>query len=247
QGEKPSHPELLDWLASELIRGGWRLKPLHRQILLSRTYRMSSSARKDGLAKDPENHLWWRFDLRRLGAEEIRDSILQVNGTLNRKRGGPSVFPDIPAEVKAGQSIPGNGWGQSSPAEQARRTVYAFVKRSLILPIVAAFDGPETDFTCPVRFATTQPTQALGMLNSRWIQQQAELFARDLRQTAAAQREEQVRTALLRVLQRTPTAAEIGRGARLIRTLERDGLSPERALAQYCAVALNLNEFLYLD
>ncbi|MEK6235283.1 MAG: DUF1549 and DUF1553 domain-containing protein, partial [Planctomycetales bacterium] len=153
----PTHPELLDWLADEFVGGGWKFKRMHKMIMLSNAYQMSSRANESALAKDPENDLFWRFNMRRLGAEEIRDSILSVNGSLNSKMFGPSVYPDIPQEVKAGQSKPGSGWGRSSAEEQARRTVYAHVKRSLILPIVAAFDGPELDSTCPVRFQTTQP------------------------------------------------------------------------------------------
>ena len=116
QGARPTHPELLDWLAAEFVDGGWRLKPLHRLILTSNAYRMSSEAQPDGLAKDPGNDLFWRFDMRRLTAEEIRDSILAVSGNLNLKMYGPGVYPEIPAEVLAGQSVPGSGWGKSSPA-----------------------------------------------------------------------------------------------------------------------------------
>ncbi len=248
QGDKPTHPELLDWLADQLMQQGWRLKPLHRQILLSRTYRMASRSSAAASAKDPENHLLWRFPPRRLLAEELRDSILFANGTLNRRMGGPSVYPEIPAEVQAGQSIPGSGWGRSSLEEQARRTVYAYVKRSLILPAVAAFDGPETDFTCPVRFSTTQPTQALGLLNSTWMNRQAAIFAAYLRRHAGPAVDDQVRAALLRVTQREPSRAQVERGRRLIERLRtQEKLSPDAALAGFCLVALNLNEFLYLD
>src|SRR3954453_9679448 len=181
QGDKPTHPELLDWLAAELLRQGWRLKPLHRLIMASNAYRMSSREDPEALKKDPVNDLFWRFDMRRLGAEEIRDSILAVTGTLNLKMYGPGVYPAIPAEVMAGQSQPGKGWGQSSPEEQARRSVYVHVKRSLLVPILESFDVAETDRPSPVRFATTQPTQALAMLNGAFLNQQAELLAARLR------------------------------------------------------------------
>ncbi|HZP82023.1 MAG TPA: PSD1 and planctomycete cytochrome C domain-containing protein, partial [Chthonomonadaceae bacterium] len=140
QGAKPTHPELLDWLAAEFMARGWRLKPLHRLILLSSTYRMASQANPRALAKDPANDLLWRFDMRRLEAEEVRDSILAVNGSLNLKMGGPSIYPVMPEAVLAGQSMPGAGWGQSPPEEQRRRSVYIHVKRSLITPILASFD-----------------------------------------------------------------------------------------------------------
>ena len=270
QGARPTHPELLDWLASELVHPtldagqhagsarqspagagsarAWSLKRIHRLIVTSRTYRMSSSGRRDALSKDPENDLLWRFDPRRLQAEEVRDSVLAVTDGLNLKAGGPSFYPDIPAEVLAGQSMPGAGWGKSSAEEQRRRSVYIYVKRSLITPIIASFDGPDTDFTCPVRFATTQPTQALGMLNSEWINEQARVMASSLRRAAPGDTAGQVRAALWRVMQRPPAEHEVARGVRLIGDLRsREGLSAEQALARFCVVALNLNEFLYLD
>ncbi|MEX0819301.1 MAG: PSD1 and planctomycete cytochrome C domain-containing protein, partial [Pirellulaceae bacterium] len=142
QGTAPTHPELLDWLAAELMDGQWRMKRLHKLIMLSNTYQMSSHPNEQALAEDPINDLMWRFDMRRLSAEEIRDSILAVNGSLNRdKMYGPSIFVSIPAEVLAGQSRPGQGWGQSSPEDRARRSIYIRVKRSLIVPMMASFDG----------------------------------------------------------------------------------------------------------
>ncbi len=248
QGDRPTHPELLDWLASELMAGGWKMKPIHRLILLSSTYQMSSRGSQPGLARDPENKLMWRFEMRRLLAEEIRDSILAANGSLNLKPGGPSFYPTIPAEILAGQSRPGEGWGNSSPEEQRRRSVYIYVKRSLISPLIAAFDGPETDFTCSARFATTQPTQALSMLNSQFIQDQADVFAAYLRTNAGDRDADQVRLALRRITQRDPSSAEVARGVKLIDRLRtQEKLSPALALRSFCVVALNTNEFLYID
>ena len=166
QGDKPTHPELLDWLASELVEGGWRLKAVHKLILMSNAYQMSSQASQAGLDKDPANDSFWRFDMRRLTCEELRDSVLAVSGDLNLKMYGPGVYPKIPREVMAGQSVPGSGWGRSSPEEQARRSIYVHVKRSLLLPILESYDLAETDRSTPARFSTTQPTQALAMLNS---------------------------------------------------------------------------------
>src|SRR5439155_4113835 len=110
--------------------------------------------------------------MRRLTAEEVRDSILTVTGSVNRKMYGPGVYPEMPPEVLAGQSMPGRGWGKSPPGEQNRRSIYIHAKRSLVAPILESFDVAETDRTTPVRFATTQPTQALLLLNSGLMGQQ---------------------------------------------------------------------------
>ncbi len=146
---------------------------MHRLIVLSSAYRMASRGSKAELAADPANRWFWRFPMRRLTAEEVRDSILAVSGTLNLKAGGPSVYPPIPREVLAGQSVPGQGWSTSPPAEAARRSVYVHVKRSLLVPILATHDAADTDFSCPVRYTTTVPTQALGLLNGAFANEQA--------------------------------------------------------------------------
>lgn len=249
QGTAPTHPELLDWLAADLMAGGWRLKRMHKLIMLSSTYQMSSQANERALAADPLNNLLWRFDMRRLSAEEIRDSILAVNGQLNRgTMFGPSVYVDIPAEVLAGQSMPGSGWGKSTAAESSRRSIYIHAKRSLAVPMIASFDGPDSDASCPARFITTQPTQALGMLNSAVVNEQAVRFADYLRAQAPESLEAQVILALRRVFQREPTRAQIDHGLNLIRSLQqKHGLSAEAALKQFCVAAYNLNEFVYLD
>jgi hypothetical protein len=248
QGVAPTHPELLDWLAADFIAGGWKIKRMHRQIMLSNAYQMSSSADKKGLQKDPVNNLIWRFDMRRLEAEEIRDSVLWVNGSLNPKMYGPSIYPIIPREVLQGQSRPGADWGKSSPEERARRSIYIHIKRSLIVPMMAAFDGPDPDATCPVRFVTTQPTQALGMLNSEYFNQQARVFADFLRSRVPGDLPGQVHLALSRALQRTPGEAEVQRAVDLINQLQQhEGVDEGKALQLYCLMVLNLNEFIYLD
>jgi hypothetical protein len=249
QGIAPTHPELLDWLASEFVAGGWRLKRLHKLIMLSSTYQMSAQASERSLAADPLNDLLWRFDMRRLSAEEIRDSILAVNDSLNRSTMfGPSIYVTIPDEVLAGQSMPGAGWGKSSLADSARRSIYIHAKRSLEVPMIASFDGPDSDASCPTRFITTQPTQALGMLNSEFVNEQSAHFAGYLRDRAGNDLESQVTLALRRIFQREPTREEIGRGLVLIASLrQKYGLSSEVALKQFCVAAYNLNEFVYLD
>ena len=248
QGDKPTHPELLDYLASELVKGGWKLKPLHKMIVLSSAYRMASTPSPKALAKDANNDLLSHFDMRRLLAEEVRDSILAVNGSLNPKMYGPGIYPAIPAEVMAGQSMPGAGWGKSTPEEQARRSVYVHVKRSLPLPMLASFDMADTDFTCPVRFATTQPTQALGQMNSLFINQQAQIFADFLQKQARDKPAAQVTLALRRVMQREPTAKEVQRGVTFLQSMQQKHHQPySDALRTFCVIALNLNEFMYLD
>jgi mono/diheme cytochrome c family protein len=247
QGTPPTHPALLDWLASELVSNGWRIKPMHRLIMLSQTYQLGARAVPASLAKDPENDGYWRFDMRRLDAEEIRDSILAVNGSLNRAQFGPSVYPHIPDEVKAGQSRPGEGWGKSTPAEQARRSIYVHVKRSLALPMLASFDAADTDFSCPVRFATTQPTQALGMLNSKFLNEQAQIFAELTRKEVGHDHEPQVQFVLERAWQRPPTPAEVNRGVQYLVGTRNHGADGAEALRRLCLLALNTNEFVYLD
>jgi hypothetical protein len=186
--------------------------------------------------------------MRRLSGEEIRDSILAVSGNLNLKMYGPGTYPEIPREVLEGQSMPGRGWGKSSPEEATRRSVYIHVKRSLLYPILDSFDLAEPDRSTPVRFTTTQPTQALGMLNGQFLNQQAGIFAQRLRKEAGPEVAKQVRLALNLATQRPPTAAEVERGARLIEAVQREeSVSSDVALRTFCLVVLNLNEFVYVD
>jgi hypothetical protein len=247
-GEPPTHPELLDWLAAELMDGGWQIKRMHRLILLSSTYRMSSRATPAGLARDPGNLHFWRYPMRRLRAEEVRDAILAVGGTLNPKAGGPSIRPPIPREVLAGQSIPGNGWSVSPPDESARRSVYIHVKRSLLVPILAAHDSADTDSSCPVRYTTTVPAQPLGLLNGQFANEQAELFARRLLRENPADPAGQVRRVIRLTTGAEPPAEEVAADVAWIRSVRAESrLSEYDALTQYCLMALNANAFLYLD
>jgi hypothetical protein len=258
-GTPPTHPELLDWLASELVHpsasGGrespepWSLKNLHRLILTSSAFRMSGQIDSAAAKIDPENDLLSHFDLRRLSAEEIRDSILAACGNLNlSKTEGPSIYPTIPAEVLAGQSQPGKGWEKSTPENAAARSVFVHIKRSLGLPILVAFDAPDPDAPCPVRFTTTQPTQALGMLNSTFLNEQAGAFAKLAKGQAGDDPAAQVRFVLQRALQREPSTAEIDRGVKFLdQTRQADKASADEALRLYCLLALNLNEFVFVE
>ncbi|MBL8735511.1 MAG: DUF1553 domain-containing protein [Planctomycetes bacterium] len=246
-GEAATHPELLDWLACELLARGQSLKAMHRLLVTSATYRMASDDRPDARAADPRNDLYWRFDRRRLTAEEVRDSILATTGALQLELGGPSVFPPIPAEVLATASKPEEAWGTATPEQAARRSLYVHVKRSLQEPLLAVFDRADTDASCPVRFATVQPTQALTMLNGDFAQAKAQAFAQRLA-AAAADRTARLALGLALVTQRPPRPADLVRLERLADDLQREfGRSELEALQRCCLVLLNGNEFLFLD
>lgn len=247
-GEPSTHPELLDWLAAEFMEGGWRIKRIHRLIVLSNTYRLSARATEQGLARDPGDLWFWRFPMRRLSAEEVRDAILAVSGELNLKAGGPSICPPIPRDVLAGQSMPGSGWATSTPEESARRSVYIHVKRSLQVPILAAHDSPDTDSSCPVRYTTTVPAQALGLLNGAFANEQAERFARRLRRERPGSLAEQVRRAIRLTTGVEPPAEEVARDVAWIDSMKKEAhLTADAALREYCLLALSTNAFLYLD
>ena len=248
-GEPCTHPELLDWLATELVAGGWRLKPLHKLIMTSSAYQMSARATPEGMAADPGNNLFWRFNMRRLGAEEVRDSMLAVTGKLNSEMFGPSVYPPIPKAVLAGQSRPGEGWGRSTPEQAARRSVYVHVKRSLLVPILNIHDQADTDSSCPVRFTTTVPTQALGMLNGEFTNEQAATLAKRLTSEAPGDVEKQVTLAIRLTTGRQPTPDEVRDDLAFVAKLKAEDkqLSDADALRLYCLMALNTNEFVYLD
>ncbi len=246
-GMLPTHPELLDWLACEVLEQKQSLKAMHRLLLMSSTYRMSTKASAKELAQDPLNDSFWRFDRRRLTAEEVRDSILSVNGTINPELGGPPVFPPLPRAVLLTASRPDAAWGRSNPQQAARRSLYIHVKRSLPEPLLAAFDRADTDTSCPVRFATVQPTQALSMINGDFANLQAQRFADRLirEESDLASR---LHRAVQLVSQRVPTVSDSKRLMKLATELQRDfGRSEVEALQRCCLVLLNCNEFLFLD
>jgi mono/diheme cytochrome c family protein len=248
QGSRPSHPQLLDWLARRFIEGGWRSKPLHRLILTSKAWRRSvvpvDAATREG---DPDAVWLSRARMRRLTGEELRDSILSLNGRLNLEAFGPSIHPPISKAVLAGQSRPGAGWPVSPPGERDRRSIYVHVKRSMLLPILAAHDAADTDFSCPVRHESMQPTQALSLMNGDFLHEQAQAFAEEITRSCDGT-EARLRAILARATQAPPTAEAVVR----IRTFHRemredDGLSEAEALTACCLLAYNLNEFAFLD
>jgi hypothetical protein len=221
---------------------------MHRLIMGSSAYRMSPTADAVAMEKDPANQRLWRFDLRRLSAEEIRDSMLSVAGLLNLKMGGRPFFSIIPPEVLATSSRPDGVWGKSPEAETHRRSIYIKVKRSLLTPILQNFDLADTDKSCAIRFNTTQPTQSLHLLNGEFTQRMAKAMAARLRREAGDDSSARVRRAVRLVTGRPAKDDEVRRHVAFISEVRTEfGLSPDRALEAFCLVMLNLNEFLYLD
>lgn len=247
-GETPSHPELLDYLATQLQRHAWSMKAVHRMILLSNTYRLSTETDSSALAKDPRNDLFWRQNIRRMSSEQLRDSVLAVSGQLNEQQGGESMYPTLSAEVLASQSRPGNGWGNSPPADQARRSIYIHVKRSLPVPMMSIFDFPDTDTSCEARFLTTQPGQALNLLNSDWMQQQSAALLQRIEREVGPKLESQVARALALVTSQEPDPQDVSDLLDLVNRLQtKFGLSEEDARQAVCLVVLNLNQFVYIN
>ncbi len=234
-GDKPSHPELLDFLAVRFMDSGWDTKAMHKLMLTSQTYRQSSEG--GAVNADPDNRLLTHFNRRRLEAEAIRDSLLQVSGRLNPDRGGPSVFPPLPADL-ADFARYGRGggimWESNDKEEDARRrSVYVFQRRSLPLPMMASFDAIVFSESCERRINTTTPLQALNMMNGDLLREEsAELAARI--EKLGGDRKQQVERAFEIALQRPPKPAE----------LEMFQMHP---LTRICRVLLESNEFLYVD
>ena len=246
-GDRPTHPQLLDWLATELVQRKWSMKEMHRLIVNSRTYRMSNTFDEEAFLKDPKNDAFWRFDMRRLSAEELRDSVLAVSGNLNLKIGGPSVYPPMPAAVLKTASRPNEAWGRSTAAQAGRRSLYVFSKRSLRFPFLEGFDQPDTDRPCSVRFATTVPTQSLMMLNSEFMNTQAHIMARRLSRERPRDIKGQIQLGLYLALGRPPTHDEIASIVELIDEIKaEDELNSMEALESACLLILNLNEFMHI-
>ena len=256
-GRSPSHPDLLDWLASELKTGGWHLKHLHRQIVTSHAFRQSSQIDDvKAVRLDPGNRLLWRQNLRRLEAEAIRDAMLFVTGSLNLQVGGRAIYPQLSAEVLSTQSRPGNGWGKSSAADRARRSIYIYVKRTLTVPLMDSFDQPNPDKPDPGRATTTIAPQALILLNSRFTDIQSTRMAERLGRDAGADRRQQIEHAYRLTLGRNPTAAEQEISQAFL-DRQREGFhrssgeseltAGKVALARFCRLLMNLNEFVYID
>jgi Protein of unknown function (DUF1553)/Protein of unknown function (DUF1549) len=240
QGEAPTHPELLDWLARELVENGWSLKHVHRLMVTSAAYRQASRSDAAAAKVDPENRLLWRANRRRLEGEALRDALLAVSGQLNAKAGGPGIFPELPVELGTK-----GGWTVSpDPAERNRRSVYVFAKRNLRYPLFTAFDAPDGNETCARRYATTTAPQALLLLNDKITLDLARTFGARVLREAGPDRDAVIRRAYLLALGRSPSAEETGP---LRAFLDRKDADLPAAVADLCHVLVNLNEFLYLD
>jgi hypothetical protein len=238
-GDEPSHPELLDWLATEFVACGWSIKSMHRLILTSAAYRQSSRGDAAAIAADPANELLGRQNRQRLDGEAIRDSLLAVSGRLNRAMEGPSVFPELPAELKR-LSSKGAVWPVSPKvADRQRRSLYVFVRRNLRYPFFEVFDRPDTNVSCPQRAVTTIAPQALSLLNSQLAHDAARSLAARVVRQAGRERSDQLERVALLVFGRPPDAAE--------RRMMNEFLANDGSLYHLCLALLNTNEFLYID
>jgi hypothetical protein len=255
QGERPTHPELLDFLATEFVARGWSLKQMHRLMVTSETYRQASRERERPEG-DPEYKLLGRMNRRRLEGEALRDAMLSVDGELNPKVGGPSVYPELPAELKVA------GWPVSAtPAERSRRSVYVFAKRNLRYPLFSLFDAPDGNEPCARRYVTTTAPQALTLLNDKLLLDHARRFAARVQRDCGpgAPPDRLIEQAFRLALGRPPDAEEqrtarefLERQSALLRgrmsTADASGdPAITAAMADLCHGLFNVNEFLFVD
>ena len=239
-GSRPSHPELLDYLASMFREGDWSIKSLHRMILLSSTFRQSSRSNPNSLAAatDPDNHWLWHYPRRRLSAEEIRDAMLAISGRLNNKAGGESIMVPVDQELINQLYKPSQWQVTENSSEHDRRSVYLLAKRNLRLPFMEVFDQPTAQTSCPKREQSTHAPQSLELLNGRLSNELAAAFANRLRAESGEDVGNQVDRAYELVAGRLPSNVEREIAAKFIREVSLD----EFGLAMF-----NLNAFLYVD
>jgi hypothetical protein len=237
-GEPPSNPELLDWLASELIRDGWHMKPLHRLILTSRAYRMASDDIAANQKIDGDNRFLWRMPRQRLDGEIIRDSILEVSGSLDRRTGGPGIYPYIDPALWASSS--GRSWPGKPDDDPStfRRSIYIFSKRTIPLPMLEVFDKPDTNLACSRRNRSTIAPQALILMNSSFVLSQSKRFAQRLELEAGHDPAKQIERAYEIALGRKPAPNELSIAKSFF-----EG-NPD-GLVDFCQTIFNLNEFAY--
>lgn len=238
-GEKPSHPKLLDWLAHSLVENGWHWKPIHRQILLSNTYRQSSShpSAKSMAETDPENRLCWRMNRRRLSAEEIRDAMLSVSGRLNPRINGSSVMVPVDRELINLLYKPTQWVVAQNKSDHNRRSIYLIAKRNLRLPFMETFDAPALQTSCSARESSTHAPQALELLNGQFSNRLAESFAKRLKIEGQEHPQRIVERAWQLAVGRSPTDKE--------RQLALEFLQ-DQPLEEFALAVFNLNGFVYV-
>ena len=236
-GDKPTHPELLDWLAVEFVNQGWSMKQMHRLIMTSDAYQMASAYEDaDNLASDLENHYLWRYRTRRLEAEALRDLIMATSGGIDLTVGGPPVFPNVPKEILDSRLF--GRWDVHPDGPDVwRRSVYVYRMRSIVFPFFETFDLPDQGVTAAARNVSTVPTQALTLLNNPFVVGQAELFAQRVQQAAPNDVSGQIDLIYRIALTRLPTEEEAAIARELV---------DARSLVDLAHVMFNLNEFLYL-
>ncbi|HUF61021.1 MAG TPA: PSD1 and planctomycete cytochrome C domain-containing protein [Verrucomicrobiales bacterium] len=232
-GGRPSHPELLDWLAGELIRGEWSLKRIHRLILLSSTFRQDSAPNVEAASRDADSRLLWRYPPRRLAAEAIRDSILQVSGALDLKMGGPGFYLLDIVEENVMHYFPKEETGP----EEWRRMIYMNRVRQEQDAVFGSFDCPDGNQVMPQRNRSTTPLQALNLFNSRFVMAQSDLLAERLRREWGNQAADQVAGAFRLFYGREPTPAEAE---------DSEALAREEGLEAFCRALFNTSEFLFI-
>jgi hypothetical protein len=243
QGQEPTHPELLDWLANWFVEHGWSIKQLHRLILTSNTWQMSRRNNAEYAEKDPDNRLLWRMPYHRLEVEAIRDSVLAVSGRLNVAMYGPSVLPPIPKEALDGNSDPDKVWKASDERSAARRTIYVHTKRALMVPLLETLDFCDTARTAAKRSVSTVAPQALMLFNGDFVNQQAKHLADRLARDAGPDPARQIDLAFQLALCREPTAKERER----LLAFMKEQPDANTGREQLARVIFNLNEFVYPD
>jgi hypothetical protein len=264
QGELATHPELLDWLARDFMSHRWDLKRLHRQIMLSSAYCMASVAQGPGEQVDPENRFLWHFPRHRLEGEAIRDSMLADSGELNGKQFGPAIVPPLGAGELAGLFNPGAKWpATKDPSQYHRRSIYVLDRRTFVLPLFAAFDAPELMTSCPVRFQTIVPTQALTLMNSPLAREQSRAMARRLTKECGNDDGKIAARAFLLAFSRPIDAPETERATTFLKERAaalrassektkvpaegKDASPRQEAVAELCLALFNANEFVFVD
>jgi hypothetical protein len=285
-GERPSNQQLLDYLASSFVENGWSIKKMHRQIMLSNLYQESSAFQPQAAAEDPDNKLLWRYERHRFEGESVRDSMLFVSGLLNPNMGGPGINPPLPpgaggvgraGAVRTGIASATGGAGRGAAraaavatdaADGNRRSVYVFLKRNAVYPMLEAFDAPNPQESCSRRFRSVIPSQSLILMNDPLVMEWSRALAGRVLNDSGLSLDQQVERAYRLALSRLPNADERATILDFLRqqtTLHAErlarnekppipaelpaGVDPARAAAfvDFCHTLLNSNEFLYVN